>query len=257
MIHKFTKLFQQSWITSIGLSATLHGLAGALLIFDFASIQPKFTEPIAVNVIFSSPSPGGGEEKVGTDLGTISVDAPSSNKKNRNIENVHEVTNSQLRKQETGEKKIILPKEMIEKQEQGNNRQENESDPQFQENSTPSQLIATTTTEGSPGTPGNLTKGIIGKTVAPIYQLGSKNNPLPSYPLIARKNGFEGKVLIEAQVSRQGRIKTILLRESSGHLVLDHAAMEGVKNWKFKPAKRMGLSIDGSVTIPLIFKLKN
>jgi len=118
-------------------------------------------------------------------------------------------------------------------------------------------LIATTTTEGSPGTPGNLTKGIIGKTVAPIYQLGSKNNPLPSYPLIARKNGFEGKVLIEAQVSRQGRIKTILLRESSGHLVLDHAAMEGVKNWKFEPAKRMGLSIDGSVTIPLIFKLKN
>ena len=85
MIHKFTKLFQQSWITSIGLSATLHGLAGALLIFDFASIQPKFTEPIAVNVIFSSPSPGGGEEKAGTDLGTISVDAPSSNKKNRNI----------------------------------------------------------------------------------------------------------------------------------------------------------------------------
>ena len=86
MIHKFTKLFQQSWITSIGLSATLHGLAGALLIFDFASIQPKFTEPIAVNVIFSSPSPGGGEEKAGTDLGTISVDAPSSSKKSRNIE---------------------------------------------------------------------------------------------------------------------------------------------------------------------------
>ena len=122
MIHKFTKLFQQSWITSIGLSATLHGLAGALLIFDFASIQPKFTEPIAVNVIFSSPSPGGGEEKAGTDLGTISVDAPSSSKKSRNIENADEVTNSQLRKQETGEKKIILPKEMIEKQGQGNNR---------------------------------------------------------------------------------------------------------------------------------------
>ena len=46
----------------------------------------------------------------------------NDNKKSRNIENVHEVTNSQLRKQETGEKKIILPKEMIEKQEQGNNR---------------------------------------------------------------------------------------------------------------------------------------
>jgi len=246
----------------LGLSATLHGLVTTLLIFDFASVQPKFTKPIAIDVIFSSPSPGGGGKRAGTELGTISTDAPSTleNKSSR-IENINQKADSQLREQEINEEKIEdisdLSQKRTEEQKQESSYKKNKSISQLQKSNIFPQLIATTTTEGSPGIPGDLTKGTIGETIAPIYQLGSKNNPLPSYPLIARKNGFEGKVLIEVQISQQGKIKTILLKKSSGHSVLDHAAMEGVKNWKFEPAKRMGLSVDGAVTIPLIFKLKN
>ena len=255
MTYKITKLFQPSWITSIGLSVALHGLVGGLLIFDFTTIQPKFTKPIAINVIFSSPNPGGGEEKAGADLGTISVVAPSANTKNSKTENVDEVMDEQLKTQEASEKENATANKKIEKHKTDHKKSELKH--QLKRGSTPSQLMATTTTEGSPGVPGSLANGMVGKTIAPIYQLGSKNNPIPDYPLTARKNGFEGKVLIEAQISQQGRIKTILLKESSGHHVLDHAAMEGIKNWKFEPAKQMGLSVDGTVTIPLIFKLKN
>ena len=38
------------------------------------------------------------------------------------------------------------------------------------------------------------------------YKIGSAKNPHPTYPLIARKKGWEGRVLIQAEIDREGNV---------------------------------------------------
>lgn len=86
----------------------------------------------------------------------------------------------------------------------------------------------------------------------PMYR---KNTP-PQYPLIARRRGYEGKVLLEVLVKKDGRAGSIRLARSSGYEVLDRAAIRGVRNWLFHPAKRGDESVEMWVEIPIRFQLK-
>lgn len=82
-----------------------------------------------------------------------------------------------------------------------------------------------------------------------------KNDP-PVYPQLARSRGWEGVVLLDALVSREGRVKNITLTKSSGHRILDQAAMRAVKKWKFLPARLGNLSLESNVRIPVRFTLE-
>lgn len=83
------------------------------------------------------------------------------------------------------------------------------------------------------------------------------NNPSPPYPFAAVRQGAEGRVLLMAEVLPDGRAASVRLEKSSGHAVLDAAAMNTVRTWRFTPARKDGVPITQTVSIPIDFTLKN
>jgi len=78
----------------------------------------------------------------------------------------------------------------------------------------------------------------------------------PVYPRIARESGWEGTVLVRVAVQPDGRPDSIKVRKSSGHQILDEAAVEAVKKWRFFPAKDGNIPIRSMVEIPINFDLR-
>ena len=88
------------------------------------------------------------------------------------------------------------------------------------------------------------------------YKAASLNNPRPAYPLLAIRQGAQGQVLLLAEVLPEGRAGRIELEKSSGHALLDAAAMKAVRAWRFTPARKDGLLTTQTVRIPIHFNLK-
>jgi len=91
----------------------------------------------------------------------------------------------------------------------------------------------------------------------PRYNAAYLSNPPPAYPLSARRRGIEGTVLVRAEVAAGGECLRAELKKSSGHEMLDHAALEAVKKWRFVPAKRGSQAVVAWVEVPITFKLEN
>lgn len=82
-----------------------------------------------------------------------------------------------------------------------------------------------------------------------------RENRPPVYPGLARQRGYEGDVLIAAEVRSDGSIGAARIKRSSGYASLDQSALEAVRAWRFEPARRMGSPVDAWVEIPIRFKL--
>ena len=82
-------------------------------------------------------------------------------------------------------------------------------------------------------------------------------NPPPDYPRRARRLGLEGEVVIRTRVLPNGESDELLLEQSSGHALLDQAAMEAVRKWRFRPARRGDEQIVSWVEIPVRFRLEH
>ncbi|MGR8933554.1 MAG: energy transducer TonB [Gammaproteobacteria bacterium] len=89
------------------------------------------------------------------------------------------------------------------------------------------------------------------------FRANYRFNPKPEYPRLARKRGWQGKVLLKVQVSAQGYSDAVAVHRSSGHEMLDESAVEAVKKWQFIPAKRGETPVASSVIVPIIFKFDN
>ena len=105
--------------------------------------------------------------------------------------------------------------------------------------------------------PQKLSKVITPPKSSATYKIGSEKNPHPTYPLIARKKGWEGKVVLQTDVDKQGNVKFVRILESSGFKVLDDISIETLKTWRFKPAKLGNKFVDDIVNIPVKFVLNN
>lgn len=82
-----------------------------------------------------------------------------------------------------------------------------------------------------------------------------KVNPKPKYPMIARRKGYEGSVLLRIWVLESGGVGKIELEKSSGFHVLDNSALDAVKDWIFIPGMRNGVPVSSWVTVPIRFQL--
>lgn len=82
------------------------------------------------------------------------------------------------------------------------------------------------------------------------------HNPKPEYPAIAKSRGWQGKVMLRVQVSADGNADAVSIDTSSGHEMLDEAAMDAVKKWKFIAAKRGETAVPSAVIVPIIFSLR-
>ena len=83
-----------------------------------------------------------------------------------------------------------------------------------------------------------------------------KRNRPPVYPLLARRRGYQGTVLLEVLVAKDGTVASVRLVESSGAETLDRAAIKGVRKWTFHPGKRGSEAVEMWVKVPIRFRLK-
>ena len=87
------------------------------------------------------------------------------------------------------------------------------------------------------------------------YKIGSINNPHPPYPLIARKKGFQGKLILEVWVNEDGSVKNVRIGKSSGYKILDSVSKQTIEKWIFIPAIKMGRAVKDNIQVPIKFVL--
>jgi periplasmic protein TonB len=86
-------------------------------------------------------------------------------------------------------------------------------------------------------------------------QADLSNNEPPMYPAIAVQSRLEGTAILKLQVGVDGAVQEVTVIESSGHQVLDDAAINAVKKWKGKPAQRFGINVGSEEVLPIRFRL--
>jgi protein TonB len=75
----------------------------------------------------------------------------------------------------------------------------------------------------------------------------------PTYPPLARQARIQGTVVLQAQISKTGDIENLTL--VSGHPMLAPAAIEAVKQWKYKPYLLNGEPVEVETTVQVNFSL--
>jgi protein TonB len=90
------------------------------------------------------------------------------------------------------------------------------------------------------------------KLARPLY----KQCTAPPYPRKARHLGYEGMVMLKVLIDENGRVDDLMVFESSGHIVLDRAALSAVRKWLFEPGTEGGIKKKMWVKIPVRFDLK-
>ncbi len=75
----------------------------------------------------------------------------------------------------------------------------------------------------------------------------------PTYPPLARQARIQGSVLLQAEISKEGAIQN--LRLISGHPMLAPAAIEAVKQWRYKPYILNGEPVEVETQITVNFTL--
>lgn len=91
--------------------------------------------------------------------------------------------------------------------------------------------------------------------VLPRADAAYLRNPPPNYPRMMLRRGVEGTVLVRAQVMDDGSCHHVQLKTSSGHRLLDEAALAAVKGWHFMPARKGNQAIVAWVDVPIEFKI--
>ncbi len=76
---------------------------------------------------------------------------------------------------------------------------------------------------------------------------------VPQYPTIAKSARIQGAVVLAASISKTGSIEN--LRVVSGPPMLQSAALEAVRSWRYKPYLLNGVPVAVDTTITVIFHL--
>lgn len=89
----------------------------------------------------------------------------------------------------------------------------------------------------------------------PGFDAAYLRNPAPAYPLMSKRRGEKGRVMLDVRVLPDGTAEQVKLRASSGHERLDQAAIEAVRHWRFVPARSGDDPVAAWVTVPVTFAL--
>lgn len=79
----------------------------------------------------------------------------------------------------------------------------------------------------------------------------------PKYPEIAQEAGIEGTVVVQVFVDEKGRVKDTVILKGIPNTGLDEAAVEAIRNTRFKPAKQRERAVAVWISIPVNFRLKS
>lgn len=82
------------------------------------------------------------------------------------------------------------------------------------------------------------------------------NNPAPAYPVMSKRLGEQGKVVVGVLIGVNGTAQKAEIRASSGYERLDQAALDTVLKWRYVPGKRGGIPEAMWFNIPINFVLE-
>jgi len=82
-------------------------------------------------------------------------------------------------------------------------------------------------------------------------------NPAPEYPQAARRRRQEGVVILTAFIDKSGNALKVIIEKSSGHRLLDEAALNAVRKWRFRPGQLGNIPVESTVRVPVRFDLKD
>ncbi len=82
------------------------------------------------------------------------------------------------------------------------------------------------------------------------------NNPKPSYPVLSKRLGEQGKVVVRVLIGVDGTAQQAEIRTSSGYDRLDQAALTTVLKWRYVPGKRGGVPEAMWFNVPINFVLE-
>jgi protein TonB len=91
--------------------------------------------------------------------------------------------------------------------------------------------------------------------VVPARAAPGARNPPPAYPEAARQRGQQGDVELRIRVGEDGSALRVELSRSSGHRLLDEAAIEAARRWRFAPATRGGQPVADDFLALFSFRL--
>ena len=80
-------------------------------------------------------------------------------------------------------------------------------------------------------------------------------NALPAYPEAAREDALQGSVQLWVQIDATGRVTAVQWLHRSGVLLLDLAARDAVRGWRFEPARQGGQAVAGTLALAIRFQL--
>jgi len=117
------------------------------------------------------------------------------------------------------------------------------------------------------GVPGGVVGGVVGgleaapPPPAPVLRVGGVirepkkvKDVAPAYPNIARTAKIQGVVILEAQISPQGRVEGVKVLRSIP--TLDEAAIEAVRQWVYSPTLVDGVPVSVVMTVTVNFVLR-
>jgi len=106
---------------------------------------------------------------------------------------------------------------------------------------------------GDPAALGMLARDVLGPDLVQAQILFL---PEPAYPVVSRKRGEEGRVVLEVSISAEGEVRRAEIQTSSSYSRLDRAALDAVKMAIFRPATEFGVPVQSERTIAYRFELK-
>jgi len=80
--------------------------------------------------------------------------------------------------------------------------------------------------------------------------------PMPEYPTLARELHQEGRAYVLVLLDHDGSVMQTRLAKSSGYELLDQAAQDGAKKFRFSPARQGDHAVRVWVSIPVDFRLE-
>lgn len=84
-----------------------------------------------------------------------------------------------------------------------------------------------------------------------------KKRPTPiRYPRWALSRDWQGDLLLAIEIRPDGTVGRWKIMESTGFRLLDDAAVNAVRKWRFEPAKQKGRPIVSCIQIPVHFVMK-
>jgi protein TonB len=77
----------------------------------------------------------------------------------------------------------------------------------------------------------------------------------PIYPAIAKATGTQGTVVLQAMISKSGTIEN--LHVVSGPVMLQQAAVDAVKKWRYRPFLLNHEPVEVETTVNVVFTIAN